>query len=163
MFYFGFPFQKIISVLCHFSKWVVKIIGINTGAEILKPGQRSEKTQLCWTPFSQGSSHFRQDGGIRRKKDQRQKYTDACPCRGLSLLPRSAEALGLVQGILSIASCSQRNSEAAGSRLPARSFRPKEVTCLPPSFQCRPPPQSSLRSPAYLPVHSHCLGSSGNC
>lgn len=28
---FVFPFQKIISVLCHFSKWVVKIIGINTG------------------------------------------------------------------------------------------------------------------------------------
>lgn len=37
LFYLGFLFQKMISVLCHFSKQVVKIIGINTGAEILKP------------------------------------------------------------------------------------------------------------------------------
>ena len=81
------------------------------------PGQRSEKTEPCWTPSSQESSHLRRGGGIRRKKSQRPKDMVACPCCGPSLLPGSAEALDPGRPSLpASASCSQSKSVAAGGQ-----------------------------------------------
>ena len=59
LFYLGFLFQKMISVLCYFSKRVVKIIGINTGAEILKPWPEIRENRTLLDSLLPGELSFK--------------------------------------------------------------------------------------------------------
>lgn len=55
LFYLGFLFQKMISVLCYFSKWVVKIIGINTGRNSKTLARDQRKQNPAGPPSPRGA------------------------------------------------------------------------------------------------------------